>query len=125
MEDAPAAALFVFLLVSGAVYGAAVVAVLAGLPQPRRAAGRGGKDWRGDLAGQHLRGSRCGLPAQSVPEESCEQRKNLPPRFVGLFAASELFFRVDDLGRLRRFRAGLAVGLARADFAGADALFPP
>ena len=83
-----------------------------------------GKDWRGDLACQHLRGSRCGLPAQSLPEESGEQRKNLPPRFVGLFAASKLFFRVDDLGGLRRFRAGLAVGLARADFAGADALFP-
>ncbi len=46
------------------------------------------------------------------------------PNYFFEFAAPELFFRVDDLGELCDFCAGLAVGLARADFAGADAVLP-
>src|SRR5260370_40348745 len=92
MEDESAAALPVFLRVSGAADGSVVAAVFTGQPQHCRAAGQAGKDWRGDLAGEYLRGGCCGFSAQSIPEKSREPGKNLPARFVGIFAAPELFF---------------------------------
>src|SRR5882757_3367990 len=123
MEDASCVTLLVFFRVSGGANRSAVASLLAGQPKSIRAARQAGEDRCRDLVGQHLRRGGGGLPAQSIPEESREPRQDLSARSVGLFAASQLFLRVDDLGRLCDFRAGLAVGMAGTNFASADALF--
>src|SRR5580704_5825460 len=59
-----------------------------------------------------------------ILEKSGQRGQDVSQRTLEIFAPSKLFFRLDDVGRLRRVRARLAMGMDRADFAGAGFVFP-
>src|SRR5581483_6705024 len=80
---------------------ALLAAVLRGRRESARCAVAVVRDRTCDLARQHRRRIAGGRAARAVPPQSAASRQDVPRGTLALFAASELFLRVDALVRVR------------------------